>query len=64
VNWSVIFPSLIATIFVFYISEVKFKDYFSRKGMKPNLLLFLLGVLINMGTFGIYYLIIFNVFNG
>ena len=61
-NWSVIFPSLIATIFVFYISEVKFKNYFSRKGIKPSLLLFLIGVLINMVTFGIYILIIFNIF--
>lgn len=53
-NWSVIFPSLIATTFVFYISEVKFKNYFSKKGMKPSILLFLIGVLINMITFGIY----------
>ncbi|OJH01696.1 hypothetical protein BL313_03180 [Staphylococcus hominis] len=60
-NWSVIFPSLIATIFVFYISEIKFKNYFSRKGIKPSLLLFLIGVLINMVTFGIYTLIIFNI---
>ena len=61
-NWSVIFPSLIATIFVFYISEVKFKNYFSKKGMKPNILLFLIGVLINMVTFGIYILIMSNIF--
>ncbi|MCH4356082.1 hypothetical protein [Staphylococcus haemolyticus] len=61
-NWSVIFPSLIATIFVFYISEVKFKNYFSRKGMKPSILLFLIGVLINMVTFGIYILIMSNIF--
>lgn len=63
-NWSVIFPILIATILLFYISEIKFPNYFSGKGIKPNLLLFLLGVLINMGTFGIYYLVIFNIFNG
>ncbi|AYX83226.1 hypothetical protein [Staphylococcus haemolyticus] len=61
-NWSVIFPSLIATTFVFYISEVKFKNYFSRKGMKPSILLFLIGVLINMVTFGIYILIMSNIF--
>lgn len=61
-NWSVIFPSLISTIFVFYISEIKFKNYFSRKGMKPSILLFLIGVLTNMVTFGIYILIIFNIF--
>ncbi|MEN4439024.1 hypothetical protein [Staphylococcus hominis] len=61
-NWFVIFPSLIATTFVFYISEVKFKNYFSRKGMKPSLLLFLIGVLINMVTFGMYILIMSNIF--